>query len=301
MGQHILVTGATGFLGNHLVKRLLMDGHRVSAMVRNPVRLTAQNPDCLPLTMNAPLGDIHAVDVVINLSGESLFSNYWTYSRKQKIRSSRVAFTLDLATRLKLSGHSPHTMLSGSAIGYYGFSETARFNEADESGEDFGARLCHDWEHVALKMATRKTRCVLLRTGIVLHPEGGALKQMLPPFKLGLGGKIATGRQGMSWIHLTDYIDALLHCLHNKELSGPVNLCAPNPASNQEFADTLAKVLHRPKVFDMPAWLLSLLLGERADMLIHGQYVLPKKLLASGFQFQYPELQKALDSLLFER
>ena len=124
---------------------------------------------------------------------------------------------------------------------------------------------------------------------------------MLPPFKLGLGGKIATGRQGMSWIHLTDYIDALLHCLHNKELSGPVNLCAPNPASNQEFADTLAKVLHRPKVFDMPAWLLSLLLGERADMLIHGQYVLPKKLLASGFQFQYPELQKALDSLLFER
>lgn len=196
------------------------------------------------------------------------------------------------------AGHRPAVLLSGSAVGYYGNRGDAAQDEAANAGEDFAAQLCKAWEDAALGATQAGVRVCLLRTGLVLSNDGGLLGRMLPPFKFGLGARLGDGKQWMSWVHIDDYVAMLLRLLHDARASGPYNMTAPQPVTNAEFTSTLAKALHRPALFAAPALLLKLAMGERACLLLEGQKVLPVKISASGYRFQFANLADALGNLL---
>jgi len=238
-----------------------------------------------------------AIEAVVNLAGQPLAEGRWTEARKQNFIDSRVGTTTDLYTFFSARDLKPSVLISGSAIGYYGPGE----HSVDESatGTDcFSHRLCSDWEASAAKFEKLGCRVCYLRTGIVLGDEG-ALAKMLPAFKLALGGPMGTGEQWMSWVHIEDMLSLIMHCVDNKNLSGPVNATAPNPATNRQFSKALGAALKRPAIFTMPAPVVKLLFGEMGEeLLLQGQSVVPKKLKDSGFEFQYPNLDLALTDLL---
>ncbi len=291
--MHIAMTGATGFLGSALIARLRGQGDRLTVYARDPAAARRRlGPDVVVFGNweEAP----GAVDAVVNLAGAPLIGPRWTARNCERLRASRIGTTQALGQWLARLGTPPRVLMSGSAIGYYGYSETQAFGEGDPPGSDFGARLCAEWEAAALAARLPATRLCLLRTGVVLHPSGGALARMLPAFRLGLGGPIGSGRQWLSWIHLDDWLAAVLHLLGREDLDGPFNLAAPGPVRNAEFARTLAAALHRPAVLRVPALVLRLAVGEGARLLLEGQQVLPQRLAASGFAFAYPQLPDAL-------
>lgn len=291
--MHIALTGATGFLGSALIARLRGRGDQLSAFARDPAaasRRLGADVATFARWEEAP----RAVDAVINLAGAPLIGPRWTARNCARLRASRIGTTQALGQWLARLAVPPRVLLSGSAIGYYGYSETQAFGEDAPPGSDFGARLCADWEGAARAARPPATRLCLLRTGVVLHPSGGALARMLPAFRLGLGGPIGSGRQWLSWIHLDDWLAAVLHLLGRDDLDGPFNLVAPEAVRNAEFARTLAAALNRPGLLRVPAWVLGLAVGEGARLLLEGQQVLPRRLAASGFSFAYPQLGAAL-------
>jgi hypothetical protein len=240
---------------------------------------------------------VDSSDAVINLAGESIAGARWTPARKRAIRDSRVGVTSALATAIAMAPAPPPVFLSGSAIGFYGVRDDAPLDESSSNGTDFLGRVCAEWESAATG-ASGRTRLVWLRTGIVLDKHAGALPQMARPFRFGVGGPIGSGRQYMSWIHLQDWVNLVLWALERDTVTGPLNLTAPTPVTNQEFSGVLAAELRRPGFLRAPAFALRLLMGEMADALVlGGQRVLPRKAEEGGYAFRYPHLGPAIRSI----
>ncbi|AOD13645.1 TIGR01777 family oxidoreductase [Xanthomonas fragariae] len=293
--MHLLITGGTGFIGQALCPALLHAGHQVSVLTRDPRRAGRTLPG---VTVVDTLNGIQA-DAVINLAGEPLAAGRWTDARKQRFRASRLGITRQLHAWIaqQPAAQRPLVLISGSAVGYYGERGDTALTETDSAGEDFSAVLCRDWEAEANRIAALGPRVSWVRTGIVLDQDGGALARMLPAFRFGGGGPFGDGRHWMSWIHRADMVSLLLWLLQHGE-PGAYNATAPNPVTNAEFTQTLAKVLHRPALLALPAGLLRIGFGEMADLLLISQKVLPQRALDAGFRFQYVGLEAALRAIL---
>lgn len=297
--MRILMTGGTGLIGRHLCRALLAEGHELTVFSRNPASVPVKcGAGVHALSALAEWLPSREFDAVINLAGEPIVDKRWTMQRKQVLWASRVALTEELVRRIVAAEHRPGILLSGSAVGYYGNRGDALLDETAAPGDDFPAQLCKAWEQAARVAENSGVRVCLLRTGLVMSHDGGMLGRMLPPFRLGLGGRIGDGRQWMSWIHIRDYVAIVLHLLHDGQTRGPCNFTAPQPVSNAEFTRTLATVLHRPAFFAIPAALLRLGLGESAGLLLGGQRVLPARLEAMQYDFQFAALHGALSDLL---
>ncbi len=289
----ILITGGTGLIGRALCK--LLAEHQITVLSRQPETVTEKCGAGVAAFASLDEWQPDMVfDVVINLAGEPIADKGWSAKRRQALLDSRVALTWMLVGKINAASVKPAVFLSGSAIGYYGNQQDKLLNESSAAGQDFAARLCLDWEQAALQV--QGVRVCLLRTGLVLSSEGGILAKMRLP--LGMGVRFGSGKQYMSWIHIKDYTQIVLRLIFDEQLGGPVNMTAPNPVSNEDFTRTLVEVQHGLLSFTSPAFLLKLMLGERASLLLEGQRVLPEKVLATGYTFRYPELAAALSSLL---
>jgi uncharacterized protein (TIGR01777 family) len=287
--QKFLITGGTGFIGSKLVEEILKDGHHVTILTRNHSIKTTN------IKYINDLDEEFNYDIVINLCGEPI-SQRWTKSKKTEIYNSRIAITKKLAVNIKNSKTPPSLFISGSAIGYYGTSENKVFDEETTPTVQnlFSQNLCKDWEEAANSIK-EKTRLVILRTGVVIGKNGGIIKKMLLPFKLGLGGKIGNGQQNLSWIYIDDEIGIIKQIINNEGISGSINLTAPNSTTNEVFSKTLAKILKRPCIFNMPGFVAKIIFGQMADeLLLNGQNVVPKKILENGYQFQVTDLKEAI-------
>ncbi len=297
--MHIVLTGGTGFIGSALADALRARGDEVSMLARDPDRARRRFGKqflYFPRWNEAPT----QADAVINLAGEPLVGKRWTAAYRDQIRASRLSVTQGMNAWLQRIPMPPEVVISGSAIGYYGSDSERVFTEADPAGEDFGARLCADWEALAQEARRVSTvrRVITLRTGVVLEKNGGALARMLLPFRLGLGGRVGSGRQWFSWIHRADLINAILFLMDTPGCDGAYNLTAPGAVPQQDFARQLAHALGKPAFMPMPGFALKLLFGEGANLLLEGQNVQPKRLLDAGFRFQYPQLPDALNAIL---
>ncbi len=298
------IVGGTGLIGRNLAFRLLEMGYSVRILSRfSNIPVLFQSKKNLEIVgENFPKSEsLKHLDAIINLAGSPIAGVRWTKKVKEEIRTSRVNYTENLVSSIsKIAGALPKVLIQGSAIGYYGSYEydTENFSEHSSSGKDFLSSLCVDWEKAAEPISKLGIRFVQVRTGVVLSPQGGALKSMLPSFRLGMGGTLGSGNQILSWIHIDDAVNAIICLLENSNLSGPFNLVAPSPVSNEIFSKTLAQILKRPAFFKVPATILKVLFEEGADVILKGQRVIPKKLQKSGFSFLYPELETALQNLL---
>lgn len=304
----IVVAGGTGFLGSALVQALAADGREVVVLTRGghtgpplpsgsvqPPRLVQWTPDG---TAGAWASIVNGAEAVVNLAGESIAGRRWSAAHKQRILDSRVQATRSLAAAIGRATAPPAVFVSGSAVGYYGLLGDEIVAEDHAPGADFLAQVCVQWEAEAACAARPPTRVVCIRTGLVLERDGGALPQMLPPFKLGAGGPVGSGRQYWPWIHRRDWVDLVRFALRTPALVGPINLTAPNPVTNAEFARALGRALHRPSFLPAPGFALKVLLGEMADaLLLSGQRAVPAKAEKLGYQFAFKDLDSALGSI----
>jgi uncharacterized protein len=296
----VAITGASGMVGSVLTRSLEAGGHRVTPLVRSRDRA---GPDAIfwdPAAGHIDVERLEGFDAVVHLAGENLGAGRWTDARKARIRQSRVEGTRLLSEALAHLQRPPQVLISASAVGWYGDRGAEPIDETSPPGEGFLAEVCRAWEAATAPAEDAGIRVVQLRMGVVLSPRGGALAQMLPVFKLGLGGRLGSGDQIMSWIHLDDVVSAYVHALSAPELEGPVNAVAPEPVPNADFTRILASVLHRPALLPVPAAALKLALGRdlAEQALLGGQYVLPRRLTTSGFHWRYPQLEVALRHLL---
>lgn len=295
--MHVLITGGTGFIGQALVARLLRRGDELTVLSRDPPKAAALLGNRVRIWDSLGQWQDGAIfDAIINLAGEPIIDRPWTAARKQVLKDSRIGITEQLVRTMQAATHKPRVLLSGSAIGIYGNTGSDDIDEGSPTADDFAACLCRDWERAAEPADMLGVRTVLLRTGLVLHESGGMLKKMRMPFQLGLGSRLGTGRQMMSWIHRHDYLNAVQFLLDNAECRGAFNLTAPRPVSNAEFTCALAESLNRKALLVTPEWLLKPVLGERSILLFGGQNVIPAKLSDAGFAFRYPYLADALDN-----
>lgn len=296
----LTLTGATGFLGARLTERLLECGHTVHALAR---RRPASLPPAVQFSVwnstdgEPPPESLAGAGAVIHLAGEPV-AQRWTPEAKRRIRGSRVDGTRHLVNALSTQSRRPQVLISASAIGVYGSRGDESLTERSTPGDDFLAQIVLDWEQAAGLAESLGIRVALLRTGMVLGQEGGALAKMLTPFRLGVGGRIGSGKQWMSWIHIDDWINLILFAIEQPAVRGPVNATAPNPVTNTEFTAALSAALHRPAMFPVPQFAVKLLFGEMASVILASQRVIPKAAQSAGFRFQYPELKPALVRLL---
>lgn len=301
--MNYLITGGTGLIGKILTEKLLLNDNNVAILTRNKnkAELIFKPDNKLTFSENISLEDIEQTDVVINLAGEPIADKRWSSAQKNKICQSRWQLTEEITKLINQAKVPPHLFISGSAIGIYGRQDSTLIDE-DFKGfnDEFTHTVCKKWEEIALSSDSINTRVALLRTGIVLSKDGGALSKMLLPFKLGVGGRIASGEQMMSWIHINDMVNAIIHII-NSDLKGEINMTSPSAVSNKEFSSNLANSLHRPCLLTTPSSLLNVLFGEMADLLLFGQNVYPKKLIDSGFTFEYPYLVAALNQIIEQK
>ncbi|MFH2123723.1 MAG: TIGR01777 family oxidoreductase [Pseudomonadota bacterium] len=293
-----LITGGTGFVGQHLAQRL-----------SSPI-IAGRNPDKIKQlftgsevrkwdgSASAGSSFFDGVDTVFHLAGESIFQGRWDTAKKERIRASRVDGTRHLVDLIAGSEKRPATLISSSAVGYYGSRKDEKLHEGSTPGDDFLAKVCLEWEKEAMRAQEYGVRVVLIRTGVVLGKNGGALAQMLPPFQLGLGGRLGSGRQYMSWIHMDDLTAIMLYAQENTNLQGPINAVAPNPITNHEFTRSLARSLGRPALLPVPGFALKIALGEVADVLLGSQRVIPEALQQAGYTHAFPDIKVALRNLL---
>ncbi len=297
--MRILITGASGFIGQYLV-RLLRAEHDLLLVSRQP-ELTARQlaVDNYKVIQLEQLNSLNDVDAIINLAGESLATKRWSIEQKRRISESRWVITAELLEKLKQSTPAPRVWINASAIGFYGAHGTEPLDESYiPSHGDFPYRVCAHWEELAQQASDYHCRVCIMRIGLVLGRQGGALAKMLPAYWLGLGGPLGSGKQMVSWITRADLADAIRFLLEHPECQGVYNATSPHPVNNETFSATLAAVLHRPHFLRTPGWLLKILLGEMAGLLLTGQNVQPKRLLEAGFQFRYPELSEAMRHVL---
>ncbi|MDJ0677651.1 MAG: TIGR01777 family oxidoreductase [Calothrix sp. MO_167.B42] len=304
----IAITGATGFVGSHLVAKLQKEGHQVVVLTRDTsyghkvfpssafpnVEIVNYTPTVLGPWQNS----ISGCDSVINLAGESIAEGRWTEGKKQSILQSRQLTTQNIVTAIANAEHKPSVLINASAIGYYGTSETATFTETSPSSNDFLGSVCQAWEAEAQKVSDVGVRLVILRLGIVLAGDGGALAKMITPFKMFAGGPIGSGNQWFSWIHRDDLVNLILQAVTDTNMSGVYNATAPNPVRMKELSQTMGTVMNRPSWLPVPGFAIEALLGDGAIVVLEGQQVLPERTLTTGFKYQYPNLQGALTQIL---
>jgi hypothetical protein len=295
----ILVTGGTGFIGSRLCAVLADAGHRVTVLTRDVRKGRVFRGRVTLIDNLATLGRDTPFDAIVNLAGEPVAAGRWTLRRRRALIDSRLDTTRAVVRFIARSRRKPSVLVSGSAIGFYGCDDEASFTEASPGRPAFTHDLCVAWEEAAIAAETQGVRVCLLRTGIVLGAEGGALARMLLPFEFGLGGRMGSGRQWMSWIHRDDIVGLIIHAIAVETVRGPLNGTAPEPVRNGDFARALGRALHRPAVLPLPAVALRLALGQLADeVLLGGQRVLPKAAAETGYQFFYPTLREALAEIV---
>ena len=290
--QRIAVTGASGLIGSSLVGYLKSQGHTVQRLVRRAA-VSSEEITWDPIAGTVDMEALAGVDAVIHLAGAGVSDKRWTKKYKSEILNSRLLGTATIAKAVAVV--KPQIFISASAIGWYGESGNRAVVESDRAGDDFLAAVCHEWESAA--DLAGDVRTVKLRTGLVLDPTGGALGKMLPIFRFGLGGKLSNGKQWWSWITLHDQIRAIAFLLENK-ISGPVNLTSPNPVTNSEFTAGLARAMHRPALFPVPAIALKIVLGGFSSEVLGSKKVMPQVLTEAGFTFDYPHISSALEKLV---
>jgi uncharacterized protein (TIGR01777 family) len=315
--MRIIVSGGTGFLGRPLCEIYAEEGHEVLVLTRGLATGTKRHEPgtgvpgvsqvgWVPDGTAPPNGSagswaafVDGADAVINLAGESIAARRWTDAQKTRIRETRLLATRSLAAAIASAKTPPQVLVSGSAVGYYGVAGAEPKTEQSPPGDDFLARVCVEWEAEARKAARTGMRVAVIRTGVVIDRGGGALPRMLPPFRMFLGGPIGSGRQFMSWIHRNDWVELVRWIVRTGAVSGAVNLTAPYPVTNRGFSKALGRALRRPSLFPVPGFILRAALGEMADaLLLGGQKVLPTHALELGFHFRYPEIDRALESIV---
>lgn len=303
----IAITGATGFVGTRLVERLQAEGHKIVVFSRNleragkffpreafpNVEVVVYEPKQSGEWQNA----ISGCDGVVNLAGAPIAEERWTPARKQEIIESRQLVTQKVVEAIAKAGQKPSVLVNSSAIGYYGASETATFDENSAAGNDFLAQVCTAWESEAQKVREIGTRLVILRTGIVLG-MGGAVAKMLLPFKMFAGGPLGSGRQWFSWIHRDDLVSLIIEALKNSQFEGVFNATAPTPVRMNDFCNVMGEVMNRPSWLPVPNFALEMLLGDAAQVVLEGQQVLPKRVVNSGFKYKYSSVKPALEDIL---
>jgi len=297
--MRIAVSGASGLIGTALTAELAAAGDDVVRLVRREARSGAEvswdpSSGLDPATLTS-------IEAVVHLSGAPIAAKRWTPARKAELRASRITSTRTLATAMAAAAPLPRVLICGSAIGYYGDTGDLAVDESGQAGTGFLPDLVRDWEAAAEPAAAAGVRVACIRTGVVLAAEGGMLARLLPPFKLGLGAKIGSGSQYLSWISLTDEVRAIKFALDQNDISGPVNLTAPEPITNAEFTKALAKVLGRPSLFSLPSPVLSTALGELAGELLASARVVPARLVQAGFSFRDPDIRTALTTIVAAR
>jgi hypothetical protein len=300
-GMDVVISGGSGLIGSALARSLDADGHRVVRLTRP--QSTAQPGPTIAWDPRAGTIDtvaLEGVDVVVNLAGAGIGDKKWSPARKQEVLESRLQATGLLARTVAGLTDPPAVFISGSAVGYYGNRGDETLTEDSAPGEDFLAEVCVQWEDAARPAAEAGLRVAWIRTGLVLDPHGGVLKRLLLPFKLGLGGRTGSGQQFRSWISLADEVSAIRRIIDDSSLGGPIDLTAPNPVTDAEFAATLARVLRRPAKLPTPTLPLKLVYGDELvqQLLLDGQRVMPDKLLASGFTFAHSDVETALRAVL---
>lgn len=298
----VAITGATGFVGRRLVEQLQTKGHQPLILTRNPTAAKRAFPNVeivayTPTESGAWQSAIAGCDAVVNLAGEPIAETRWTPKHKQEILNSRQVGTRKIVEAIAQAEPKPTVLINASAIGYYGMSETASFDETSPSSNDFLAQVCQAWEAEAQKVKDAGVRLVILRFGIVLG-DGGALAKMIPPFQLFAGGPIGTGRQWFSWIHRDDLVNLILESLTQPNFEGVFNATAPNPVRMSEFCQVLGETLNRPSWLPVPSFVLEAMLGEGAQVVLEGQQVLPKRTISQGFSYQYPTVKQALSQIV---
>ena len=300
--MNILVTGSTGLVGSALLPFLTAGGNRVARLVRSRTRPAKSDiPEIQwdPAVGSMDLSGLDEFDAVVHLAGESIAEGKWTPAKKASIRDSRVKGTTLLCQSLAQLQQPPKVLVCASAIGYYGDRGDEILDEGSSPGKGFLSEVCKDWEAAAQPAVKKGIRVVQHRLGMILSPSGGALAKMLPPFRMGVGGIIGSGKQYMSWIALDDVLGTIHHALLSDGLAGPVNTTSPHPVTNREFTKTLGRVLGRPTVFPMPEFAARLAFGEMADeLLLASTRVEPARLLGSRYSFRFPQLEEALRHLL---
>jgi uncharacterized protein len=296
----IFVSGATGLVGSELVRVLRTGGHDVRRLVRSKSQAAGEDVLWNPAAGQLEAADLEGADAVVNLAGESIAAGRWTARKKKRIRESRIDTARTIASTVAKLARRPRVLINASAVGYYGNRGDELLNEDSAVGSgDFLSGICRDWEAATESAANAGVRVVLARFGVILSGKGGALKKMLLPFRLGLGGRIGDGRQYMSWVAIDDVVSTLMHCLASESLVGPVNVVAPAPVTNAQFTAILGRVLSRPTIFPMPAFAARAAFGQMADeLLLASQRVQPKKLRDDNYIFRYAELEPALRYVL---
>lgn len=310
--MRIVIAGGTGFLGSPLAEAYAEEGHDVRVLTRSLPPGEARHDSGTgvpgitrvgwrPEGQGGPwAGVVEGADAVINLAGESIGNGRWSAQRKASIRDSRLLATRSLASAIRSAASPPRVFISGSAVGYYGDAGDDPKTEASAPGKDFLAHLCEDWEQEARKAERPGMRLVIIRTGVVIERSGGALKKMITPFRLFAGGPMGSGRQYMSWIHRHDWIEMVRWIVATRDAAGAINLTAPHPVRNREFARALGRALRRPAFVPVPAIALKAVVGEFANYLVTGQRVIPARAQALGYHFRYPEIDIAMRGIFGE-
>ena len=301
--MHILIAGGSGFLGSALAQAVTAEGHRVTILTRqSPVRAAGSSISRVMWTPDGTVGNwasaLNGADAVVNLAGESIAAKRWSAKQKQKLRDSRLLATQSLTAAMRQAARAPAVFVSGSAVGYYGDRGNETLTETSPPGTDFLAGLAAEWEAAANEIG-QITRVAWVRTGIVLDAKEGALPNMLPPFKMFLGGRLGSGTQFMPWIHRDDWVRMVMWMLTAEGARGPLNATSPTPVTNAEFSKVLGDALNRPSLLPAPAFVLRIMLGEMADaLLLSGQRALPVRATDLGFSFRYSNIDEALASVL---
>jgi|SRR5665648_717412 len=299
----VLIFGGAGFVGRNLTKELLANGYQVSVVSRNrqeTVNSLGDNVQVIEWDNISPLSskyELHKIDVVINLAGESIGNRRWSNSVKREILGSRISTTGAIVTAINNRTIQPKVLINASAVGYYGPRQDEEITESEEAGHDFLAQVCRDWENEAYKVQSDLTRVVTIQIGVVLGSEG-ALSRMAIPYKFYIGGPLGTGNQWISWIHIQDLTSMMRFIIENEAITGPINATAPEPERMRDFSKVLGDVLTRPSWLPTPEFLLKIALGQMAEMLLHGQRVVPQKILSAGFKFRFPKLRSTLEDAL---
>lgn len=304
MKKRIVITGATGLIGSGITEKLIARGDEVIVFSRSPKKAEKKIPGAFNYvkwqydSMGEWVESIEGADTVIHLAGENIMSNRWNDAHKKKVLDSRVAGTRNLVDAIAQAEKKPEVFICASGIDYYDDSIEAEYDEESEPGEGFLTNVVKSWEDEAAKVEQYDVRRISIRTGIVLDKQEGALAKMITPFKFFIGGPIGSGKQWMPWIHIEDIVELYIYTLDNSEMKGAYNGTVPSPVTMKEFAKTLGEVMNRPSLFPVPAFVLRIVIGEAADLVLYGSRVLPKKTLEAGYKFNHTDLKKALEQII---